>query len=127
MLDAPTGAIRCLAGHFMLRPAHGVAYFAGQGLALTGSQRRNRRQPNQHLHPKNSSRNSIHFHLAFFSCENGVMVQKWTVHDLTITMSLSSCQYKGSRATFPLQAYCCFYNAQFSTLLLLETDFHVHV
>jgi hypothetical protein len=53
----------------MLRPAHGVAHFAGQGLALTGSERRNRPEAGQHLHPKNRSRNSIHFHIVFLSGE----------------------------------------------------------
>jgi hypothetical protein len=71
MLYAAARAIRGLAGHFMFRPAHGVAHFAGQGLALTGSQRWNRCQPDQHLHPKNRSRNSINFHSAFVSCETG--------------------------------------------------------
>jgi hypothetical protein len=69
MLYAAARALRGIAGHFMLRPAHGVAHFAGQGLALTGSERRNRPEAGQHLHPKNRSRNSIHFHIVFLSGE----------------------------------------------------------
>jgi hypothetical protein len=71
MLYAAAGARRGVAGHFMFRAAHGIADFAGHRLSLAGSERRNRHQPNQHLHPKNRSRNSISLHFAFFSCEMG--------------------------------------------------------
>jgi hypothetical protein len=47
----------------MFNPAHGVAHFAGQGLALAGGQRRNHRQRDQHVHPNNRSRNSLNFSL----------------------------------------------------------------
>jgi len=64
-----------LALHFVFCPTHRVAYFAGQGLALAGGQRWNRCQPDQHLHPKNRSRNSLNVsfnsHSAFVSCEAG--------------------------------------------------------
>jgi hypothetical protein len=53
----------------MFRSAHRVAHFAGQGLGLTGSQRWYRCQPEQHLHPKNRSCDSINFHRAFLACE----------------------------------------------------------
>jgi hypothetical protein len=73
MLHADARALRRLALHFVFRPAHRVAHFTGQGLALTGSQRWNRCQADQHLHPKNRSRNSIRVsfnsHSAFVSCE----------------------------------------------------------
>jgi hypothetical protein len=55
----------------MFRSAHGVAHFAGQGLALTGGKGWNRCQPNQNLDSKHRSRNSIRFHPAFLSCETG--------------------------------------------------------
>src|ERR1700682_3356861 len=41
MLHADARAIRGLPFHFVFRPTHGVADFAGQGLALAGSQRWN--------------------------------------------------------------------------------------
>src|SRR5579859_7077852 len=62
MLDAGARAIGSFAGHLMLCPAHGVAHFAGQGLALSGGQDWNRPQANQHLHAENHSRYSIHLH-----------------------------------------------------------------
>jgi hypothetical protein len=69
MLDAGARAFRGIARHLMFRPAHGVAHFAGQGLAVTGSQRRDRPEPGQHLYSKNCSRNPIRFHSALISCE----------------------------------------------------------
>jgi hypothetical protein len=69
MLDARARAIRGIARHLMFCPAHGVAYFAGQGLVLTGSQRRNCPEPGQQLYSKNCNCNPIRFHSALISCE----------------------------------------------------------
>src|SRR5208282_4207177 len=57
---------------------------------------------------------------------SGVIVQKWPLDDLTIMMSISRSHYHDSHASFELQKYLLLYTPQFSTLLLLETDLHVH-
>jgi len=65
MLDAAARAIGGAAVHFVLRTAHGVADFADQSLALTGSMPTPPSQLPSAFEYR--SRNSIDFHSAFLS------------------------------------------------------------